>query len=63
MVESRLHDISYKSILCAVDLSDETEAVVRARPSCFPGVVGARESCTSLRRRLTLADERIELTA
>jgi len=30
MVESRPHDISYKSILCAVDLSDETEALVRA---------------------------------
>ncbi len=30
MVDRRPHDISYKSILCAVDLSDETEAVVRA---------------------------------
>ena len=30
MVDSRLHRNSYNSILCAVDLSDETEAVVRA---------------------------------
>ena len=29
MVDSRLHRNSYNSILCAVDLSDETEAVVR----------------------------------
>jgi nucleotide-binding universal stress UspA family protein len=28
--DNRPHNISYKSILCAVDLSDETEAVVRA---------------------------------
>jgi nucleotide-binding universal stress UspA family protein len=30
MVDRRPHDISYKSILCAVDLSDEAESVVRA---------------------------------
>ena len=30
MVESRAHDMSYKTILCAVDLSDETEAIMRA---------------------------------